>query len=194
MKSASSQHRLEITAVWKGTVLAVEHLEEGQRFTLGSGPEASLPFSAPGLDDRVPFVLAEVSQGVRRINLPPEAVARYMSPDGQVGDPRVGHRMVPHPELLGVQVDSVARIELVALDADPALAAALAAPDYRATPERLFRLRLESFDWNCPRHITPRFTAQAIAEQMRPLQARLAAVESDNALLRARLAATGDPS
>ncbi len=117
---------------------------------------------------------------------------QYITTGNAVANDRACLFLVDYPQRARLKI--YARIELVALDADPALAAALAAADYRATPERLFRLRLESFDWNCPQHITPRFTAQAIAEQMRPLQARLAAVESDNALLRARLAATGDPS
>lgn len=46
-------------------------------------------------------------------------------------------------------------VEEVALDADPALAALVIDADYRAKLERIFRLRLESFDWNCPQHITP---------------------------------------
>ena len=58
--------------------------------------------------------------------------------------------------------------------------------------ERIFRLRLETFDWNCPQHITPRFTEQDIAEAVRPLRDRLAQLESENVELRARLAAHGD--
>jgi predicted pyridoxine 5'-phosphate oxidase superfamily flavin-nucleotide-binding protein len=79
-----------------------------------------------------------------------------------------------------------ARIELIALDADPALAADVVVPGYRAKPERILKLRLEGFDWNCPQHIAPRFTEAEIAERMRPLCDRLAALEAENASLRAR--------
>ncbi len=85
-----------------------------------------------------------------------------------------------------------ARIELLALDDDPALAARLALPAYRAHPERIFRLRLESFDWNCPQHITPRFTAEEIDANSRVLHERIAALEADNAALRARLDDNGE--
>ena len=51
---------------------------------------------------------------------------------------------------------------------------------YRAKLERIFRLRLETFDWNCPQHITPRFTEQEIATAVHPLRDRLAQLEAEN--------------
>lgn len=58
------------------------------------------------------------------------------------------------------------RIEAVALDADPALTERITAkpPGYKARPERILLLRVEAFDWNCPQHITPRYTEAQIAE------------------------------
>lgn len=41
---------------------------------------------------------------------------------------------------------------------DPGLVAALAMPDYRAQIERAVVIRVIAWDWNCPQHITPRFT------------------------------------
>jgi predicted pyridoxine 5'-phosphate oxidase superfamily flavin-nucleotide-binding protein len=82
-----------------------------------------------------------------------------------------------------------ARVEIVPLDADPALAALVAMPDYRARPERILVSRLAAFDWNCPQHITPRFTDAEIAAAARPLRDRLDALEVENAALRAKLAA-----
>lgn len=79
-----------------------------------------------------------------------------------------------------------ANAEIVSLDADPALTAAVSDSGYKANPERIFRLRLEAFDWNCPQHITPRFTETEIADATRPLRERLAILESENAALRAR--------
>ncbi len=57
-----------------------------------------------------------------------------------------------------------AHAENLALDADPALTAQVVVPGYRARPERIVRLRLEAFDWNCPQHITPRWSEAEIAE------------------------------
>lgn len=85
-----------------------------------------------------------------------------------------------------------AHAETVALDADPELTARVVVPGYRAKPERIVRLHLEAFDWNCPQHITPRFTEQEINEALHPLRERLARLEAENTELRARLAAPGD--
>jgi predicted pyridoxine 5'-phosphate oxidase superfamily flavin-nucleotide-binding protein len=82
-----------------------------------------------------------------------------------------------------------AHVEAVAIDADPVLAARVLDRDYKAKPERILRLRLEAFDWNCPQHITPRFTEGEIAKAVEPLRERLAMLEAENADLKARLGA-----
>jgi hypothetical protein len=68
---------------------------------------------------------------------------------------------------------------------DPALTALVTAPQYKTKLERVFRLRLETFDWNCLRPVTPRFTEPDIAEAVRPMRERLAQLEAENAELRA---------
>jgi hypothetical protein len=37
---------------------------------------------------------------------------------------------------------------------------------------------VEAFDWNCPQHITPRFTLAEIESTVAPLRARIAELES----------------
>jgi predicted pyridoxine 5'-phosphate oxidase superfamily flavin-nucleotide-binding protein len=85
-----------------------------------------------------------------------------------------------------------AHVEVVALDADPVLTALVTVPGYRVKVERIFRLRLDAFDWNCPQHIAPRFTEVEVAEAVRPLQQRLAQLETENAALQARLTSQGE--
>jgi predicted pyridoxine 5'-phosphate oxidase superfamily flavin-nucleotide-binding protein len=41
----------------------------------------------------------------------------------------------------------------------PQLASRLELPGYRAKVERVVLIAVEAFDWNCPQHITPRYTA-----------------------------------
>ena len=53
--------------------------------------------------------------------------------------------------------------------------------------ERAFLIAVEAFDWNCPKQITPRFTEAEVEAAAAPLRARLAALEQDNARLRALL-------
>lgn len=46
-----------------------------------------------------------------------------------------------------------------------------------ATVERGLVIRVEAFDWNCPQHITPRYTQTEVDALIAPLQARIAALE-----------------
>jgi predicted pyridoxine 5'-phosphate oxidase superfamily flavin-nucleotide-binding protein len=79
--------------------------------------------------------------------------------------------------------------EAVSLDSDPDLAALVAVPDTKAKPERILLLHLVAFDWNCPQHITPRFTEEEITRALQPLRDRVGALEAENSALRAKLAA-----
>jgi predicted pyridoxine 5'-phosphate oxidase superfamily flavin-nucleotide-binding protein len=54
----------------------------------------------------------------------------------------------------------------------------LAEPDVHPIVERLFFIDIVSFDWNCPKYITPRFTAEEIQEVVAPFKARIAELEA----------------
>lgn len=81
-----------------------------------------------------------------------------------------------------------ARVEIRALANDPDLAEQLGMCGYKAKIERAMLFHLAAFDWNCPQHITPRFTEAELAEALELLRARMAALESANETLRAKLA------
>lgn len=78
-------------------------------------------------------------------------------------------------------------VETLALDTDMALTERILDKDYGATLERIFRLRLAAFDWNCPQHITPRFTEPQIAAVIQPLRDQVERLERENAALRREL-------
>ena len=80
-----------------------------------------------------------------------------------------------------------AHVEKLALDADPALTELVTDLAYRAKLERILRVRLETFDWNCSQHITPRFSELQVTQAVHPLRERLAQLESENAALRDQL-------
>ena len=68
---------------------------------------------------------------------------------------------------------------------DPALLARLSDAGYRARPERAILFTVEAWDSNCSQHITARFTEAEVAEATAPLLQRIAALETENARLRA---------
>jgi len=80
-----------------------------------------------------------------------------------------------------------AHVERLTLDADPSLTDLVYDPTYRGRAERIFKLRLEAYDWNCPQHIIPRYTEQQVEQAVVPLRQRLEQLEAENAALRARL-------
>lgn len=110
---------------------------------------------------------------------------QYITLGNATAHDRVALIMVDYPRRRRLKL--YARIETRDLAGDPDLAARLALPGYRAVPERAFLLHLEAFDWNCPQHITPRFTEAEIAAASAPLTDRIAALENENRALRAAL-------
>jgi predicted pyridoxine 5'-phosphate oxidase superfamily flavin-nucleotide-binding protein len=83
-------------------------------------------------------------------------------------------------------------VEKLAIDADEALTDSVTDAAYKARIERVFRLKLEAFDWNCPQHITPRYTESEVAKAVAPLRERLAELESENTRLHAQLKDKGE--
>lgn len=82
-----------------------------------------------------------------------------------------------------------AHMEARDLAGDPELAGKLATPGYKAKVERALILHLEAFDWNCPQHITPRYTDAELEGAMAPVRRHIQALEAENAGLREKLAA-----
>jgi predicted pyridoxine 5'-phosphate oxidase superfamily flavin-nucleotide-binding protein len=105
---------------------------------------------------------------------------------GNVGaDDRVALILMDYPHRARLKI--LAHMRVVDLAAEPDLAERLSLPGYKARVERGFVLRLEAFDWNCPQHITPRFTTAEVEAAMAPLRERLAVLEAENQSLRERL-------
>jgi uncharacterized protein len=117
---------------------------------------------------------------------------QYISTGNLAADQRACLFLMDYPHRARLKI--YAHVEILAPDDDTDLTAVATMPDYKAKLERIFRLRLETFDWNCQQHITPRFTDHEIAEAVRPLRDRLAQLESENAELRARGATNAEQS
>jgi hypothetical protein len=82
-----------------------------------------------------------------------------------------------------------ARLDVTDAASDAALARALAPPDSRIKVERIVKLKLAAYDWNCPQHITPRFTLDELEEALAPVREKMAALEAENRALREKAAA-----
>jgi predicted pyridoxine 5'-phosphate oxidase superfamily flavin-nucleotide-binding protein len=80
-----------------------------------------------------------------------------------------------------------AHVEKLGRDDEPSVTEQVTDGAYKGKLERIFRLSLASFDWNCQQHITPRFTEEEVIAAITPLQERLARLETENAELKARV-------
>ena len=70
------------------------------------------------------------------------------------------------------------RVRVVAANDDPDLMSRLSTPGYPARIERALVIDVQAFDWNCPPHITPRYTAAEYAQANN--------AQANNALAQAR--------
>jgi len=100
---------------------------------------------------------------------------QYVSTGNVSGDDRVALILMDYRNRRRLKI--FGRAELLEVGADDGLAARLAIPGYEAVVERAVRVRVEGFDWNCPQHITPRFTLAEIEEASLPLRERIAELE-----------------
>ncbi len=111
---------------------------------------------------------------------------QYISVGNLGAGDRVALILLDYPRRARMKI--FAHAEIVPLDADDKLRELVLDPEYKAKPERIIRLHLEAFDWNCGTAHTPRFTEDEVA-RVRPMRDRLIAPETENAELRAKLAA-----
>lgn len=106
---------------------------------------------------------------------------QYVSVGNLSDDDRIALILVDYPsrsrlKLLGhAQIVGPEQTELLAT---------LRTPGYRAKVERGFLVRIAAFDWNCPQHITPRFTEAQITMATAALRARIETLERELAATR----------
>ena len=116
---------------------------------------------------------------------------QYISLGNMASDDRVALFLMDYPNRARLKV--LAHMSVRGLAAEPELAERLSSSDYKGRPERAFILKLEAFDWNCPQHITPRFTASEVAAGTSLLRERLAEAEAELKVLRERIARQQNP-
>lgn len=109
---------------------------------------------------------------------------QYISAGNLTNDNRVSLIFMDYLNRTRLKV--LGRVRLVS-DNEYELMAKLEVDDYRARVERGFLIHVEAFDWNCPQHITPRYSEAQLQEIISPL------VE-ENKVLKERQSVSFNPS
>ncbi len=91
-------------------------------------------------------------------------------------DDRVSLFLMDYPNRTRLKILGHARVE----DArsHPDLATQLSNPGMKARVGRIVFIDVVSFDWNCPKYITPRYSVEEVEELVGPLKARIADLET----------------
>ena len=107
---------------------------------------------------------------------------QYVSTGNLATDDRVSLIMVDYPRQSRLKI--LGHAEILGGEAAREWIERLRDPSYKAVIERVYVIRVEAFDWNCPQHITPRFTEEEIQEALAPFEHRLQELEQENKRLR----------
>jgi predicted pyridoxine 5'-phosphate oxidase superfamily flavin-nucleotide-binding protein len=111
---------------------------------------------------------------------------QYISVGNVGANDRAALILIDYPNRRRLKI--YAHVELKSLD-DAYLADRLALTGYKARAERGILLHLEAFDWNCPQHITPRYTEAELAEALAPVRQRISDLEEEVRTLRSNRSA-----
>lgn len=103
---------------------------------------------------------------------------QFVSTGNIATDNRVALIMVDYPQQARLKI--LGRAEIFEDDRASGWIELLRDPSYKAVIERAFVVTVEALSWNCPQHITPRFTAEQIQEVLGPLERRLRELELAN--------------
>ena len=97
---------------------------------------------------------------------------QYISVGNLQGNDRVSLILMDYANQRRLKI--LGRVRIVDVSEDELLMTRLVMPHYRARVERAIVIAVEAYDWNCPQHITPRFTNAEIKDAVAPLHDEIA--------------------
>lgn len=111
---------------------------------------------------------------------------QYISTGNLLSDNRVALIMVDYPRQARLKI--LGRIEIFEGEKAEGWLDRVRVPGYKAVIERVFVIHVEAYDWNCPQHITPRYTTEEIRDAVAGIEERVRTLEQENGVLRKELA------
>jgi predicted pyridoxine 5'-phosphate oxidase superfamily flavin-nucleotide-binding protein len=100
---------------------------------------------------------------------------QYISTGNLIGNDRIALFLMDYANQRRLKI--MGRVCQVSEDEALRLLPRLQQPSYPAPVERVVKIGVEAYDWNCPKHITPRFTESEIDAAVAPLHAEIARLQ-----------------
>ena len=110
---------------------------------------------------------------------------QYISVGNIVKNPKVSLILVSYP--MKARMKIYAEAEIVEVSENLSLYNFLKPEDYKFKPERLMLFHIEAYDWNCPQHITPRYSPADIEKITEAKDQYIQQLEQEVEVLRAKL-------
>jgi predicted pyridoxine 5'-phosphate oxidase superfamily flavin-nucleotide-binding protein len=112
---------------------------------------------------------------------------QYISTGNLLTDDRVAIIMVDYPRQARLKI--LGRIEILEGEKAEGWLDKVRMRGEKTPIERVFVIHIEAYDWNCPQHITPRYTVEELRDGMKDVEKRIQTLEQENESLRMELAA-----
>jgi predicted pyridoxine 5'-phosphate oxidase superfamily flavin-nucleotide-binding protein len=112
---------------------------------------------------------------------------QYISTGNLLTDDRVAIIMIDYPRQARLKI--LGRIETLEGEKAEGWLDKVRMRGEKTPIERVFVIHVEAYDWNCPQHITPRYSVEELRDGMKDVEKRMQALEQENDSLRKQLAA-----
>jgi uncharacterized protein len=107
---------------------------------------------------------------------------QFISTGNLLTDNRVAMILVDYPQQARLKI--LGRVDVLDGEKAAPWLKRVEVPGYKVVIERVFVVHIEAYDWNCPQHITPRYTAEEIRDAVHDVEEKLHSVQKENEELR----------
>jgi uncharacterized protein len=117
---------------------------------------------------------------------------QYISTGNLLTDDRVALILVDYPRQARLKI--LGRVEIFEGEKAAEWLPRVRMQEEKTPVERVIVIHVDAYDWNCPQHITPRYSVEELREGMKDIEKRLQGLEQENEALRKELAAARSDS
>lgn len=114
---------------------------------------------------------------------------QYISVGNISRNPKVSLILVSYP--LRARLKIYAEASIAEIAEDDKRYQYLRPDNYTFKPERMILFNIQAYDWNCPQHITPRYTVPEIEEALGPQKEYIKQLENEVSRLKEQLSGAG---